>query len=238
MYQATVRQSMAWDNATMRSDWNFDTIKSTTAMGTFRSMVKDLEIPPDMIEDDERSDDGDFHGSMSTGGATKGSDPLVSGGLGMNSQAAHSTVLIRTADCLDDDEEQAISDNSATPLDPLGAPPAYSGSVRTGRRASYQARTSPRGAGTVLNEADLGTGVDTIRPVKKVDPVGSLRLSSEYVGNIRREGSGSAPTSPVAAHNRFVSEPGRAGRAVIDEVVLPILQSVPAFLTSKTLANL
>ena len=217
---------MAWDNATMRSDWNFDTVKSTTAMGTFRSMVKDLEIPPGMIEDDEHSDDGDFHGSMSTGGATKGSDPLVSGGLGMNSQAAHSTVLMRTADRLDENEEQ---DDLATPSDRLGAPPAYSGSVRSGRRASYTARTSPRGAGTVLNEADLGTGVDTIRPVKKVDPVGSLRLSSEFVGSIRREGSGSAPSSPVVAHSKALSEPGRAGRAVIDEVVLPILQSVSAF---------
>jgi len=105
----------------------------------------------------------------------------------------------------------------------MGAPPAYSGSVRSNRRSSYAARTSPQGAGTVLGEADIGNGVDTIRPVKKVDPVGSLRLSSEFVGSMRQESSGSAPTSPTG-HSRAASEAARAGRTVVDEVVLPILQ--------------
>jgi serine/threonine-protein kinase 24/25/MST4 len=73
-----------------------------------------------------------------------------------------------------------------------------------------------------LNEADLGTGVDTIRPIKKVDPVGSLRISAEFVGNIRREGSSSTPTSPT--HTRAASDVANAGRAIVDEVVLPILQ--------------
>lgn len=78
-----------------------------------------------------------------------------------------------------------------------------------------------------MREADLGTGVDTIRPVKKVDTVGSLRMSAGYVGSIRREGSGSTPTSPTTTtHRRAASEASKAGKALIDEVVLPILQNV------------
>lgn len=80
------------------------------------------------------------------------------------------------------------------------------------------------GVGTVLNEADLGTGVDTIRPVKKVDPVGSLRLSSEYVGSVRKDGGTVSPTSSV--FNRSLSEGAKAGNAMVDQVVVPILQNV------------
>lgn len=103
----------------------------------------------------------------------------------------------------------------------IAAPPAYSGSVRS-TRASYAARTSVDGAGTVLTPADLGNGVGTIRPVKKVDPVGSLKLSSEFVGSLRKEGS---PTSPIAPR-RASSETARAGGLMVDEVILPMLNNV------------
>jgi len=106
-----------------------------------------------------------------------------------------------------------------------GAPPAYSGSMRSSRRASYATRTSVNGAGTVLREADLGTGVDTIRPVKKVDGAGSLRLSTEFVGSIRKDGSISSPRSPTV-HKRAASESAKAGRSLVEGVVLPILSKV------------
>jgi len=96
--------------------------------------------------------------------------------------------------------------------------------VRSSRRASYAARTSVDGAGTVLREADLGTGVDTIRPVKKVDGAGSLRLSSEFVGSIRKDGSISSRSPTV--HKRAASETARAGRSLVEDVVLPILSQV------------
>ncbi|KAF5387828.1 hypothetical protein D9615_000411 [Tricholomella constricta] len=243
-YQPSVRQSQVWD--TMRSDWNFDTIKTSSAMGTFRTMAKDLDMPMGMVPDEDELSDDEGHGSIDTGAATKGSDPLTSGRLGMNSQAAHSTVIIKSP--LPPSPEKGIPElllsegsspddtpsvSPATPpsngfaadsATPLGAPPAYTGSIRTSRRASYSARMSADGAGTVLREVDIGSGVDTIRPVKKVDPVGSLRLSAEFVGSMRREASGNSPTSPTT-HRRAASEAGKAGRAVVDEVVLPILQS-------------
>ncbi|KDR83741.1 hypothetical protein GALMADRAFT_55364 [Galerina marginata CBS 339.88] len=214
---ASVRSTVTWDtNNTMKSDWNFDTVKTMSALGTFRGTVNDLSMPSGMVaEDDEESVyDTDGQDSIDTGAATKGSDPLTPASLGMNSDASHSTVIIKPPPELQD----------TPPLEESGAPPAYSGSVRSSRRASYAARTSVEGSGTVLRAADLGTGVDTIRPVKKVDPHGSLRLSSEFVGSIRKEGSGSSPRSPTA-HKRAASEVAKAGRALVDEIILPILSN-------------
>ena len=70
-------------------------------------------------------------------------------------------------------------------------------------------RTSADGAGTVLTPAGLGTGVDTIRSVAKVDPVGTLKLSS-------------LRSAPRCAS----SETARAGGLMVDEVLLPILSNV------------
>lgn len=105
-----------------------------------------------------------------------------------------------------------------------GAHSTNTGSVKGLRRASYAERSNAKGMGTVINEADLGTGVDTIRPVKKVDPVGSLRLSAEYVGSMRKDGVPVSPTSSVC--NRSLSEGAKAGNAMVDQVVVPILQNV------------
>ena len=76
-----------------------------------------------------------------------------------------------------------------------------------------------------MTPADLGNGVGTIRPVKKVDPVGSLKLSSEFVGSLRKEGS---PTSPIAPR-RASNETARVGGLMVDEVILPILNNVRFF---------
>jgi serine/threonine-protein kinase 24/25/MST4 len=248
MYQPSVRNGLTWDNnGTIRSDWNFDTIKSTSAMGTFRSMAKDL-MPPGMdvgeIEDDDSIYD-EGQESVDTSAATRGSDPLS--GIGMNMQATHSTVIIkpprppggeRDIPTLlaseDKSSEETSSDSPTTPeTEPFGAPPAYTGSVRSVRRASYAARNAVNGAGIVVREADIGSGVDTIRPVKKVDAAGSLRLSSEYVGSARRDGGTSMPNSPSKeTHKRTSSESARAGKSIVDEVVIPILTNVSPFLTS------
>jgi serine/threonine-protein kinase 24/25/MST4 len=218
---ASVRSNATWDaNDTMRSDWNFDTVKSMAAMGTFRATINDLNPPNGMIfEDDEEfyETDGHDQDSFDTDAATKGSDAIPTPSLGMNADASHSTMVIKNPLSLRG-QEAVLEDP------PAGAPPAYSGSVRSTRRASYAARTSTEGSGTVLTQADLGSGTDTIRPVKKVDPAGSLRLSSEFVGSIRKENSngGSSPrTSPT--HKRATSEMAKAGRSMVDEVILPIL---------------
>lgn len=242
----------------MKSEWNFETIKSTAAMGSFRNMARDL-VPPDVIPDEDEvgslfatAEDGD---SLDTSAATKGSDLAPNpGNPSPEGSAGHSTVVIRSQ-LISQDEQRSVPLEDATPSNSnvitgpdLGDPPAY---VRTPRRSSYAARTAPNG--TIVREADLGTGVDTIRPVKKIDTTGSLRLSSEYVGSMRaREGSGSnslttSPTSPVkdkssSAHKRAASEAAKAGRSLVDDVVLPALQKVSdakhlGWLATKTLGR-
>lgn len=80
----------------MRSDWNFDTIKTISALGTFRGTINDLSLLPDMVvEDDESFDDVDGQDSIDTGAATKGSDPILVNGLGMNPDASHSTIIVK-----------------------------------------------------------------------------------------------------------------------------------------------
>ncbi|KAG0709634.1 kinase-like domain-containing protein [Suillus ampliporus] len=239
-YQATIRGTAMWEsNGTIRSDWNFDTVKSTSVMGTFSSVAKDLL--PEMDDEDMGGDEPSIYeedeGSIETAGAVKGSAPLGSGGIGMNMGAAHSTVVIKTP--LDEQNissllEPTTPSHVTHPADDgtsLGAPPAYTGSMRSARRSSYAARHKMTGAGTIMREADLGSGIDTIRPVKKVDAIGSLRLSAEYVGTTRsREASPSSPTSPSkdrssSSFKRRVSDSERAGRAIIDDVVFPVLQN-------------
>ncbi|KAF9568901.1 STE/STE20/YSK protein kinase [Agrocybe pediades] len=228
---ASIRSNDTWNtNNTIRSEWNFDTIKSVSAMGTFRGTVNELSMPPGMVpEDDEDYDneslyEADGHSSIVTDAATRGSEPLVSPSLGMNADAAHSTVIIKPLRSASEPQPEVVGDEEAPSgmIVLFGAPPAYSGSVRSPRRASYAARTSIDGRGTVLSPADLGTGVDTIRPVKKVDGAGSLRLSSEFVGSMRKEAGASSPRSPTA-HSRTLSEMSKAGRSLVDDVVLPIL---------------
>lgn len=77
----------------MRSDWNFDTVKTMSALGTYRGTVNDL-LPSAMVsEDNESSDDGETLESINSEGATRGSDPII--GIGMNAEAAHSTIIIK-----------------------------------------------------------------------------------------------------------------------------------------------
>ncbi|KAG6332597.1 hypothetical protein ID866_6488 [Astraeus odoratus] len=247
-YQPTVCGTLGWENNdTIRSDWNFDTIRSTSVMGTFSSAAKDL-IPEmddeDLSDGDNSAYEGD-QGSVDTSGAVKGSTGLDSVGLKLNHQAAHSTVRINgipndedlptlnaSAGLPNDSRVESSDPAQGNQAEALGAPPAYSNSVRSTRRSSYAARHKTTGAGTIMREADLGTGLDTIRPVKKVDTMGSLKLSAGYVGTTRsKEDVPLSPTSPTSPPKertpgkRRPSESERAGRAMIDDVVLPVLQN-------------
>jgi len=70
--------------------------------------------------------------------------------------------------------------------------------------------------------------MDTVRPVKRVDAAGSLRLSNEFVGSLRARDGNPLLASPTEAkpppHQRAASEQARAGRSIVDEVVIPTLQ--------------
>jgi len=218
----------------------FDTVRSAAAMGTYRNMEKDL-IPHHEFDPSNHDDDSMYgvphQGSFNSGGATRGSDPV---NLGMRlSDAIHSTVAIKMPPDEKKDDPALLADemspgNAGSAEEPPSPPsqeppPAYTGSVRSSRRSSYAARSIRDGRGTVLREADLGSGVDTIRPVKKVDTVGSLRLSHEFVGSQRDGGSGSSPSSPVtpkSPHKRALSDSMKAGQSIVDDIILPICEKV------------
>lgn len=260
MYAPSIRNSGAWDGS-VRSEWNFDTIKSTSAMGSYRSMARDFPTHGTIPDEYEYEDDElayEAHDSIQTDGATKGSDVTAINRVLGNADASHSTVVIRPLPSSDErdlpsllhdtsSEESAVVGPSTPPQeqsipshhqDSVEPPPAYSGSVsgsvRSTRRASYAARNNVT-SGTVLMEADLGTGVDTIRPVKKVDTVRSLRMGEEYVGSMKRDRSGSdsqsgsAPPSPVSSKigsAKKVSEAAKAGKSMVDDILLPTLERV------------
>lgn len=214
----------------------FDTVRSTAAMGTYRNMEKDL-VNQHQVEPSDHDDDSMWGvppmDSINSSNATRGSDPMFP----RMHDAVRSTVVIKTPQ--DDKgvpelvadggspESADVIDRALTPPS-QEPPPAYTGSVRSSRRSSYATRNTTDGRGTVLREADLGSGVDTIRPVKKVDTVGSLRLSNEYVGSQRDGASGSSPTSPATSktHKRALSDSMKAGRSIVDDIILPICERV------------
>lgn len=237
MYQATVRKLDT--TRSMQSEWMFDTVRSSAAMGTYRSMEKDLmahhEFDPSNHDDDSMYGVPQ-EGSFNTDGATRGSDQV---NLGMYlPDTVHSTVVIKmpvdekdVPALLGDGVSSENADNIEEPSTPPSQepPPAYTGSVRSSGRSSYATRSMRDGRGTVLREADLGSGVDTIRPVKKVDTVGSLRLSHEFVGSQRDGSSGSSPSSPVtpkSPHKRALSDCMKAGQSIVDDIILPICERV------------
>lgn len=235
MYQVTVRNRDT--TRSVQSEWMFETVKSTAAMGTYRNMEKDL-VTPHGLEPSDHDDDSMYGvppmNSINTGGATRGSNQVY---MGM-ADAVRSTVVIKTPPnekdvprLLADEVTSENVDGTEGPSTPPSQepPPAYTGSVRSTRRSSYATRSMTDGRGTVLREADLGTGVDTIRPVKKVDTVGSLRLSHEFVGSQRDGTSGSSPSSPVtpkSPHTRTLSDSMKAGQSIVDDVILPICEKV------------
>ncbi|KAG5343123.1 hypothetical protein C0989_000114 [Termitomyces sp. Mn162] len=210
MYQPSIRQSQAWD--TMRSDWNFDTIKSSSAMGTYRTMAKDWDVPLGMVSDEEDETLNEVHESIDSEAATKGSKPKVVGRT--KSQATYSKVIIQPPHALFTEKgmSELLKSEEVTSDDPDDAE-AYTGSVRTNRRTSYSATVSAEGTGIISREADAGIEVGTIISVKKVDPAGSLRFSDD--------GNTASPTK----HRRTLSQVGMAGSALVDEVVLPSIQN-------------
>lgn len=142
----------------------------------------------------------------------------------------------------------AAAANGTTQPRSQSPPPSPTSPTSLGRRASYMERTAPRGGrGTALRAADLGNGVDTIRPVKRVDAAGSLRRSAEYVGALRDVVNGTQGSAVSinsggngkdgkegkdgknGKHRRRESEDVKAGRAMLDEVVLPVVQNVRHF---------
>ena len=156
MYQVTLRNQGTARST--QSEWMFDTVKSTTAIGTFRSMEKDLATDHGSEPSDH---DGDsMYGmppmnSFNSGGGTRGSDPAYIGIL----DTVRSMVVIKTPpdekdvpEFLTDGVPLEKADVVKGPFTPPSQepPPAYTGSVRSSQRLSHTARKSTDGWATML----------------------------------------------------------------------------------------
>jgi len=100
----------------MRSDWNFDTVKSVVALGAFRGTANELLMPSRMIpEGDNEDTQSEICYSIDTGAATKGSDPILSSTSGADEAAPRSTVIIKS---------QALPGTAAQPQTAADDPPS------------------------------------------------------------------------------------------------------------------
>jgi serine/threonine-protein kinase 24/25/MST4 len=73
----------------------------------------------------------------------------------------------------------------------------------------------------------LMTSFSTVRPVKNVDKTRTSRLSADFLGSgsIRRTAAAQEITPPVP-RRQPVTEKGRAGEVLVEEVILGVLDSV------------
>ncbi|KAG8775566.1 hypothetical protein FRC15_000454 [Serendipita sp. 397] len=233
-------------NSTLRSGWSFDTVR-TDAMGTYRSNAQDVMAAGygsrfNTIPDEDMSIYSSASMKGSGGSSEQSGEPV---GIGISSAAAQSTVVIKPLPASPTKEyndpmvstspgssNETSSAEPRTPTDATSAPPpAYPGINKSVRRSSWSARNDPNGA--VVRPSDVGTGSDTLRPFKKVDTAGSLRLSSDYMGSVRSKEDGSpvSPTSPTATnssgkeiHKRSKSEYARAGSSMVTDIIVPTIQ--------------
>jgi hypothetical protein len=91
--------------------------------------------------------------------------------------------------------------------------------VRETRRNSYANRRDING--TVLRQADVGTGHDTIRPVKRFDSIGSNQASAA-VAAVHHV---AAPKPVKSAEDQQVkTEKSKIGSALVQDVILPTLE--------------
>jgi serine/threonine-protein kinase 24/25/MST4 len=227
-------------NGTIGTHWDFDTLRS--AMGSLRSMAKDI-AEYEVLDQNGMPDDDSFD----TGGAVKGSGMTIRSSIKQlppppEDESPATSPIFEYPDPTSPTSPITSPLSPSSPdLPPLPPASPTNGTIKSSRRSSYNARQDSRG--TIIREADLGNGMDTVRPVKHFDAAGSLRKSVAYVGTSRSNGSGhsdgspSSPTLPFSPsssvldlkssqqqHKRTGSELGTAGRKMVEECVLPTVQ--------------
>ncbi|KAJ1019278.1 hypothetical protein NDA13_006197 [Ustilago tritici] len=104
------------------------------------------------------------------------------------------------------------------------------------RRSSWNERNNING--TVLKEGDVANGLETLRPVRRLDAGGSAKISQQYIGSLR---SGSAPSgldktadgspqrqlrhsrSALASSSSTAKAHATAGENLVRDVILPVM---------------
>ncbi|KAK4685170.1 serine/threonine-protein kinase 24/25/MST4, partial [Tremellales sp. Uapishka_1] len=183
---------------TVKSEWNFD----ETIRGTVRGGQIQLDLA-DMDSDEEEDEE--------TGAEWWGTQRSV--GLPRINASEISLPLLESSVT----ETPPMSSSPQTPGLDMSSLRSSGGSGKSTWKARHD-----EGRGTVVREADVGDGFSTVRPVKKVDAVGSQRLSADFMG------TGSVRKMPPLMEHptkaRALNERGQAGRALVEEVVLPVME--------------
>ncbi|EPQ27187.1 uncharacterized protein PFL1_05110 [Pseudozyma flocculosa PF-1] len=118
----------------------------------------------------------------------------------------------------------------------------HDASTPRSRRSSWNERHDING--TILKEGDVASGLDTLRPVRRLDANGSAKLSNEYIGSWRNgtpptnpadqasdsprrsrhgSGSGSGSGSVPGSGPGSIPEEDSAGASLVHNVILPVL---------------
>ncbi|CAE6505588.1 unnamed protein product [Rhizoctonia solani] len=227
----TIRQSIydtyaGGASGTMRSEWLFESVRGSAPPSGYGS-VRDIVYEEDAEGNEIRSGKGDTYSSV---------DAVCGSAIDDEPQPQVVDEPVKTP---------AVSTPSS-PVTPRSSVPALSKDGAASptsprqKRSSHAARNDPNG--TVVREGDLTfIRMNTMRPVKHVDAAGSLRLSNEYVGSVQSRSSGDSGEGSgenglaesvisngdaKAARKRAMSvtESAKAGRALVDEIVVPVLQ--------------
>ncbi|WRT63383.1 uncharacterized protein IL334_000288 [Kwoniella shivajii] len=205
---------------TMKSEWNFD----ETIRGTIKGVPVELDLE-NLQEDEWDYDDEDenkIEQVESTWGTVRERDDIMKAST-LNGSEVSLPMLDRSSP----NPTPSTGSSPQTPYSDVLDLKSSSGSGTSGKSTWKQRHDKDRG--TVIREGDLGDGFSTVRPMKKVDTVRSARLSTDYVGSgsIRKINgvpsleSPMKPTSPLSAR-------GRAGQALVEEVIVNVLDSTAA----------
>ncbi|WVR03239.1 hypothetical protein IAU60_000230 [Kwoniella sp. DSM 27419] len=199
---------------TMRSEWNFDE--------TIRGTVKGVPVQLD-LQDMEEDDGWDLPEEGTWGTVRERDDVLTATTL--NASDISLPVLERSSQ----NPSPSLGSSPQTPHSDDTELKSSSGSNTPGKSTWKQRQDRSRG--TIVKEGDLGDGFSTVRPMKKVDTVRSARLSNDFIGSgsVRQKGDVSfAPPESPHKPRQALSPRGRAGQALVEEVVLGVLDSTVA----------
>lgn len=206
---ATVNATL---NGTVMSAWSFDTMR----MG-----LASPEMDEDSDEEEAYAQLPDIHAAQQKFVLSSDQDSDLTS-LGATNLLAPSSVNSSSSDVGTRATTPDASSSNGTLRPPIAA---------TNRKSSYAARHDING--TVVKPADIGSGLDTIRPVKRFDSVGSNRASAELVAQLRKRDSDgsvrsahSVDPAPSRPKIRTSDTTALIGRALVDDIVCPTIDAI------------
>jgi len=91
------------------------------------------------------------------------------------------------------------------------------------------------GMSLLLDRSTANDSLSTVRPIKNVDKTRTSRLSADFMGSgsVRRQTTPHEIVPPVP-RRQPITEKGRAGEVLVEEVILGVLDSVSFYATDES----